>query len=256
MNRWVRENEGKLLLVLIVVLIASIGGFRLYTGLVPAVFADAATTAIVGVIGGLIPLTYTKLTRPQTIIGPPKVQTEADHDMPSNSKHIRLPVEAKRGTVRNVEAKIVGGDDAFTPRGKNQLYWAGEFIPHGDDVHSDIQNEREVVEHMAEYHLESAGPIESISPDQGGKYVNLLIKIENFPATFLANAEGDSAGKYADCYSFISLYSPQEDSPVEFANGRYKIDIEVNAEGTVSKLKTIEFRTGPNFTDLKVIDSV
>jgi hypothetical protein len=236
------------------VLIAIFALLRLNANFLPNAILDTARIAIVAIIGGLIPLSYTKLTRPEIILNEPDVQIESNHEMPSNTNHLRLPVEVEGGTIRDVEAKVVNGDDAFFPRGKEQLYWAGEFIPHGDDIHSEIDDKREVIEHMAEYHLASAGALNSISPNEKSKHINIIIKVQDFPASFLANAEGDAAGKYADCHSFVSLYSSEEDSPAMFAKGKYEIDIEVNAEGTVGKLKTIKFRTGPNFDDLEVID--
>jgi hypothetical protein len=168
---------------------------------------------------------------------------------------LRIPVEVRRGTVHDVRAKVVGGSQEFRTRGKRELLWSGQFEPHGDIIHQNLETELDVLNHIGDKHLSASGPIGSITPNQTSDFVDVIFKVENIPATFLTNTEGEAGGKYPDLETFCSNYSSGENNENEFAAGEYELKIEIEGDVGNSELRAISFETGPCLDDLDIIDT-
>jgi hypothetical protein len=252
MRRLIVKYEGTFLLLLItlLILVLFLTVLANQVGVVSDLVINISTPTIAAIIGALAPVTYKRLTRPKIVIGEPVVESppENGHSMPKNTKHLRLPVSAKNRTIHDVRARIVGGSEDLRPRGKRELFWAREFRPHGDEIHKNLDESIDVLRHMGEYHLSAAGPIGSISPNQNTEYVNIVMKVEDLPATFLTNAEGDAGGKYPDWETFCSNYDPKVDNNNEFLEGKYIVEVEIDGESV-----SVPFKTGPEFGDLESI---
>ena len=236
---WILSTLILLLIVLIIVMI-----FLPYSP--QGNISNVIAPAIGGVIGALIPLTYDRLTKPEIRIGDPFIETEDEHPMPRNTRHLRLPVDVERATVKEVQSKIIGGSQEFIPRGKRDLLLTRNYKDHSNAIHYGLSDAIDVLCHMGKYHLRGAGPIGSISSNGNPEYVNLVMKIEGLPATFVANAEGKSPGKYQDWEAFRLNYNPDEDNRDEFCTGEFKLKIEITGEETRSKARQYHSVPGLN----------
>lgn len=258
MRRQIVKYEGFFLLILMILLISTLFLTVLANqiGIVSDLVMNISIPTLAAIIGGLAPVTYKQLTRPKIVIGEPVVESppEDEHSMPKNTKHLRLPVSAKNRTIHDVRARIVGGSEELRPRGKRELFWAREFRPHGDEIHKKLDDSIDVLRHMGEYHLSAAGPIGSISPNQNTEYVNIVMKIEGLPATFLTNAEGDAGGKYPDWETFCSNYDSEVDDDGEFLEGEYFVEVEIDGDSGPCEFVSVPFKTGPEFDDLDKVD--
>lgn len=145
-----------------------------------------------------------------------------------HSKHIRIPVKAKGGTLNDVQARI----EEIVPSsikisGGRTLFWEREFPHHKTKKPT---NPKEVEEHLREYHFCYVAPID-IHFGQTKK-VNILVFIEGIDDYFLL--ANDTL------------------EPIKF-NGKCQIKVQFSASNTKLCYKTIKLRIGETYKEVLIL---
>lgn len=259
------RQEGAVLLIialgLLIVLMTLVSGAILYS--LPNVLVIAGATFLATLCGAIIPKGIGKVFHPELDVKDPYITRIEEHSMGFDPILVRLPVTAKRASINDVYAEVlsvvlfkesdhnqnhfVNGE--FLLRGDRKLFWAEHYKPHTDDIHSKLEKPKEVLRHMQDKHLSAAGIIDEL--DEGDvEYVNICLKIEGLPETFLADSIGTAGGKYSDAIEFCQQYDSKEDTDKEFTNGEFECKVKIGGEGVESKEESIIFTTGPSVLDL------
>lgn len=165
--------------------------------------------------------------KPELHIGEPEIVREFP-DSP-HSMHLRIPVTAKNGNFKEVEAKIV----SITPstsyiRGGKVLFWKGAWKRHHND-RAVTRTAQQREDHLRYKHFSCAAPVNINEYDT--KSVNVLVRIEGKDGCFLGNDLLDFTG----------------------ASTEYEIGILFSAPDVSSCLKTIKVHIGSTYDDIKVI---
>lgn len=232
---------------------------------IPSIFAIAGITLLATVCGAIIPQSLNKILHPGFEIEDPRIERVENHDMGADPILIRVPVTAKRGDINEAYAEVISirlrsnskynksnyTVDDFSLRGNQELFWADHYEPHSDIEHSEFDTSKKVLKHMVDEHLSDAGPINHIAAGST-EYINIIMKVEGLPESFIADSIGSTGGKYSDATEFYSEYDPEQDDDNEFTVGEFEYEIRIGGDNVRNKTTTIVFRTGPSILDLNI----
>ena len=234
-------------------------------GYIPNIVVIAGITLLATVCGAIIPQSIKKIFHPELKIKEPRIDRIENHGMGADPILIRVPVTAKRGDINEAYAEVIDielkpnskynksnyttGD--FSLRGDGILFWADHYEPHSDIDHSKFDDSQKVLKHMMDEHLSDAGSINHIAA-RSTEYVNIIMKVEGLPESFITDAIGITGGKYSDATEFYSEYGPEQNDDNEFTMGEFEYKIRIGGSNVRNKTTTIVFRTGPSILDLNI----